>query len=47
MLLLTVASYRLTSADIHQRNRFSFAPIIEVAVLFLGIFITMTPALLT
>ena len=29
-----------------EKNRFTFGPIIEVAVLFAGIFITMTPALL-
>jgi Na+/H+ antiporter NhaD/arsenite permease-like protein len=28
-----------------DRNRFSFAPMIEVAVLFIGIFITMIPAI--
>jgi Na+/H+ antiporter NhaD/arsenite permease-like protein len=30
----------------HAHNRFSFGPIIEVAVLFAGIFVTMGPALL-
>ena len=28
-----------------ERNHFTFAPMIEVAVLFLGIFVTMTPAI--
>jgi Na+/H+ antiporter NhaD/arsenite permease-like protein len=46
MLALAVASYFTTSAGIHQRNRFGFGPIVEVAVLFAGIFVTMTPALL-
>ncbi|MGE3313659.1 MAG: sodium:proton antiporter [Planctomycetaceae bacterium] len=46
MLTLAVVSYFTTSRAIHQSNRFSFGPIIEVAVLFAGIFITMTPALL-
>ncbi len=34
-----------TPARIHQVNRFSWAPMIEVAVVFLGIFVTMVPAL--
>lgn len=45
MLLAAVISYRLTPELIHSKNRFSFAPIKEVAVLFFGIFITMIPAL--
>jgi len=43
---LAVASMALTNRDLRERNRFTFGPIIEVAVLFAGIFITMTPALL-
>jgi Na+/H+ antiporter NhaD/arsenite permease-like protein len=43
---LALASYFTTPKQIHQNNRFSFTPIIEVAVLFAGIFVTMTPALL-
>ena len=43
---LAVVSYAVTPAANHQRNRFTFGPILEVAVLFLGIFITMAPALL-
>ncbi|HEY5312120.1 MAG TPA: sodium:proton antiporter [Pirellulales bacterium] len=46
MLALAAASFFCTSAAIHQRNRFGFGPIVEVAVLFAGIFVTMTPALL-
>ena len=45
MLILTFASYKLTSKEIHIRNKFSFGPIKEVAILFFGIFITMVPAL--
>ena len=30
---------------IHEKNRFGFGPIIEVAVIFAGIFVTMIPAL--
>jgi len=45
MALLAAASYFTTSATIHGKNKFGFGPIIEVAVLFAGIFITMIPAL--
>ncbi len=46
MLLMGVLGYALTPAANRVKNRFSFGPIIEVAVLFAGIFITMAPALL-
>ncbi|MFA6255171.1 MAG: sodium:proton antiporter [Patescibacteria group bacterium] len=36
---------RLMEPWIHQNNKFSFAPITEVAILFFGIFATMVPAL--
>lgn len=45
MLTCAVLSYKLTHKEIHSRNHFNFHPIKEVAVLFFGIFITMTPAL--
>jgi Na+/H+ antiporter NhaD/arsenite permease-like protein len=45
MLLVALASYFSTAESIHKRNHFAFAPIIEVAVLFAGIFVTMLPAL--
>lgn len=45
MLAATVLSYVTTPAVIHKSNKFTFGPIVEVAVLFLGIFITMAPAL--
>ena len=40
-----LCSWYLTPRLIHERNDFSFAPIREVAWLFLGIFLTMIPAL--
>ncbi|HUG89901.1 MAG TPA: sodium:proton antiporter [Planctomycetaceae bacterium] len=46
MLALAAASYVITPQVAHAGNRFAFGPIIEVAVLFAGIFVTMTPALL-
>lgn len=40
-----VASYFLTPKVVHAENHFSFGPIKEVAFLFVGIFVTMMPAL--
>jgi Na+/H+ antiporter NhaD/arsenite permease-like protein len=45
MLGAAVASYFITGQSVHKANRFDFHPIQEVAVLFLGIFATMMPAL--
>lgn len=45
MLLTTIVCYLITSRATREKNRFGFGPIIEVAVLFAGIFITMIPAL--
>ncbi|MEK9136843.1 MAG: sodium:proton antiporter, partial [Bacteroidota bacterium] len=45
MVLAAVGSYFTTRSDIHKRNEFNFLPIKEVAILFLGIFATMVPAL--
>ncbi len=45
MALLCGAAYTTTSKVNREKNRFSFGPIIEVAVLFAGIFVTMAPAL--
>jgi Na+/H+ antiporter NhaD/arsenite permease-like protein len=45
MLAAAVASWCLTPKRVHEGNAFTFAPIKEVAFLFLGIFATMMPAL--
>jgi Na+/H+ antiporter NhaD/arsenite permease-like protein len=45
MALLAVAAYLTTRSEYRERNSFTFGPIIEVAVLFAGIFVTMAPAL--
>lgn len=45
MLSAAFVSYKFTKKEIHLRNHFNFHPIKEVAWLFLGIFITMMPAL--
>lgn len=45
MLLVAACSLKTTAAEVRRQNDFNYAPIIEVAVLFVGIFITMIPAL--
>ncbi len=45
MLCTAVASCLTTHCDIHDNNEFTFAPVKEVAILFAGIFATMTPAM--
>jgi len=47
MLALAVGSFVTTPAAVRDRNGFGFGPIVEVAVLFAGIFATMAPVLLT
>lgn len=41
-----VLSLRLTPGQVRKENCFTWRPMIEVGVLFAGIFVTMTPALL-
>lgn len=45
MVLAAAGSFFTTRKAIHQANEFNFHPIVEVAVLFAGIFVTMIPAL--
>ena len=45
MLLAALGSWFTTRREIHETNHFNFHPIREVAVLFVGIFVTMMPAL--
>jgi Na+/H+ antiporter NhaD/arsenite permease-like protein len=40
-----VLSLASTKREIHEGNRFNWAPITEVAAIFLGVFVTMIPAL--
>jgi Na+/H+ antiporter NhaD/arsenite permease-like protein len=42
---LAALSYRRTDPELRKANRFTFHPILEVAALFAGIFVTMLPAL--
>lgn len=46
LLILSIMSLVKTPHDVRYKlNKFSWAPFVEVAVLFFGIFITMTPAI--
>jgi Na+/H+ antiporter NhaD/arsenite permease-like protein len=45
MIVASVGSLVLTPRRIHAENQFNYAPIKEVAYLFVGIFLTMIPAL--
>jgi Na+/H+ antiporter NhaD/arsenite permease-like protein len=45
MLAAAAGSFLTTGKKVHDANQFSFEPMIEVAVLFFGIFATMMPAL--
>lgn len=46
LILLAGASMYFTKSEVRKSNKFSWEPIVEVAYLFLGIFITMAPTLL-
>ncbi len=45
LILLAVLSLILTKKSIRKNNQFNWEPIMEVAFLFIGIFITMAPVL--
>jgi Na+/H+ antiporter NhaD/arsenite permease-like protein len=45
MIGLAALSIATTPRQIHVANRFSWSPILEVAAVFVGIFVTMVPAL--
>lgn len=46
LLVLCGLSYILTNKTFRKENKFHWHPILEVAALFLGIFVTMIPALI-
>ena len=46
LVMVMVLSIFSTRRRVRQENHFSWEPITEVAILFVGIFVTMTPALL-
>jgi len=45
MVAAALGSWFTTKRDVHTANHFTFHPIVEVAILFIGIFGTMIPAL--
>ena len=46
ILLAAFLSFKTTNPEIRKKNHFTWGAIQEVAVLFIGIFITMRPALM-
>ena len=46
IVLMMILSLITTKRKVREANRFTWDPILEVAFLFIGIFITMTPALI-
>jgi len=46
LIIMGLLSLAFTSKEIREENHFSWFPIVEVAYLFIGIFITMIPCLL-
>ncbi len=46
MIVLAMLSWRISDKKWREENNFTWGPIIEVAVVFAGIFVTMIPALL-
>ncbi|MFH1852013.1 MAG: sodium:proton antiporter [Candidatus Neomarinimicrobiota bacterium] len=45
LLSITVASWKITAREVRVANEYSWFPILEVAKLFAGIFITIIPAI--
>lgn len=46
LVAIILFSLRFTKKKIREDNHFSWEPITEVAIIFIGIFVTMTPALI-
>jgi Na+/H+ antiporter NhaD/arsenite permease-like protein len=46
MIIMSALSLIFTSKETRHNNKFTFYPISEVAILFIGIFITVTPVLI-
>lgn len=45
LTIIGICAYKKSNREILEKNEFTFAPIHELCILFLGIFITMAPAL--
>jgi len=46
LAVIIILSLLTTRKEVRKANNFSWAPILEVAILFVGIFVTMTPAMM-
>lgn len=46
LAIIIILSLVTTRKEVRKANNFSWAPILEVAILFVGIFVTMTPAMM-
>jgi Na+/H+ antiporter NhaD/arsenite permease-like protein len=46
LVVMTALSLTFTEKEVRRLNEFHYGPIIEVAIIFAGIFVTMVPALL-
>lgn len=45
LVLITIVSLQLTAPEVHEDNQFSWGPMLEVAKLFAGIFLTIIPVI--
>jgi Na+/H+ antiporter NhaD/arsenite permease-like protein len=45
LVLITLVSLKLTPAKVHEDNQFGWGPMVEVAKLFAGIFLTIIPVI--
>ena len=45
LIAITLLSFKLTAAKVHEDNQFSWGPMAEVAKLFVGIFLTIIPVI--
>lgn len=45
LIIITILSWNLTARSVHYANQFSWGPILEVAKLFAGIFLTIVPVI--
>lgn len=46
LAVIIILSLLTTKKEVREANHFSWSPILEVAILFVGIFVTMTPAMI-
>jgi Na+/H+ antiporter NhaD/arsenite permease-like protein len=45
LICITLISLKITASSVHQANQFSWGPMLEVAKLFAGIFLTIIPVI--